>query len=332
MNETIWMMDRPTGKSFDKVDAFLKKQGIRLEENIEFTYAILVDDEVIATASLDGCVIKCVAVSCEHQGLGLMNKVISEVVNEAYRKDRMHLFVYTKPKNVKYFEDLGFYSISTVDKTVALLENKKEGIKKYLLRYKKTEKTASGIVMNCNPFTLGHRYLIEKAAEQSAYLYVFLVSENKSEFSTAERLNLVRLGISDLKNVQIVPTEHYLISSATFPTYFLKTVTEQTQAHMALDLQVFIDHFSKALNIQTRFVGEEPFCQLTGLYNQMMKEKLPKAGISVIELPRFAKDGVCISASMVRLLIKEKRFDDLLHFVPRTTYEYIKNKYKEGFL
>lgn len=50
------------------------------------------------------------------------------------------------------------------------------------------------IVMNCNPFTLGHRYLVEEASRQSDLLYIFVVEEDKSDFPFEDRFNMVKAG------------------------------------------------------------------------------------------------------------------------------------------
>lgn len=323
---TEWMMALPKGKDFQRVDDFLKKQQLELESSVEYTYAVLHQEEIVATASLEGHVIKCVAVSCRFQGHGLMSKVISHIISEAYRRGISRLMVYTHPKNQTYFSDLGFYAISQVPNQVILMENQKNGISNYISSYKVQSTNSAAIVMNCNPFTLGHRYLIETASKTCETLYVLLVSEDKSEFTTAERSELVKQGTADLQNVHIIPTGDYLISSATFPTYFLKQVNDHTRIHTQLDIQVFVDYFAPLLGITKRFVGEEPFCELTRLYNQTMREVLPQHHIELIILPRKCHHQTPISASYVRLLMKEKRLDIIKDLVPETTFRAINKK------
>ena len=36
--------------------------------------------------------------------------------------------------------------------------------------------------MNCNPFTLGHKYIVEKAARENDNVIIFVVEEDKSSF------------------------------------------------------------------------------------------------------------------------------------------------------
>lgn len=76
--------------------------------------------------------------------------------------------------------------------------------------------------MNCNPFTLGHRYLIEEACSQVDILYVFVVEEDKSYFKFEDRIEMVRQGTKDLKQVQVLPSGKYIISKETFAQYFKK--------------------------------------------------------------------------------------------------------------
>lgn len=61
--------------------------------------------------------------------------------------------------------------------------------------YKQAGDVKSGaIVMNCNPFTKGHRYLIEQALKTVEYLYIFVVEEDKSYFKFQDRLKMVKGG------------------------------------------------------------------------------------------------------------------------------------------
>ena len=160
-------------------------------------------------------------------------------------------------------------------------------------------------VMNCNPFTLGHRYLIEEAAKQCDVLYVFVVSEEASEFSFEERLELVKKGCADLDNVFVAQTGPYLVSKASFPQYFIKDKMEVSRIKCELDLEIFSGIFAKELGISKRFFGSEPLSETTRKYNEAMKIYLPKKGIEAIEVERAEALGEPISASRVRMLFDE---------------------------
>ncbi len=308
------------------VKEFLLKQEIVLEEQIENTYALFKENEVIATGSLDNRVIKCVAVDDDYKGMGISNKVISHLLNKAYQEGNDHLFVYTKPKNLNIFSDMGFYEIACVPSQVILLENKKNGIEDFVRsipKFDRKESSIAAIVMNCNPFTLGHQYLIEKASRENNILYVFVVSEDKSEFPTNIRFRLVKEGTAHLPNVVVCQTKDYLISNATFPSYFIKENTEIAKVHAVLDIEIFKKYFVPALGIQKRYVGEEPLSPLTFQYNTMMKELLAKSGIEVVEIPRVEVEGEVVSASRVRKLLRESKLWELKSLVPETTYNFL---------
>lgn len=310
------------------INEFLMEQGLRPEEGIEYTYALLEEDKVVATGSLDGKVIKCMAVDESYQGFGIANRVISNLLNEAYRRGRQHLFVYTKPKNLNIFLDLGFYKIAEVPHEVVLLENQPKGINSFMEEISSsssrgTASIVSAIVVNCNPFTLGHQYLIEKASRESDLLHVFVVSEDKSDFPTEIRLRLVKEGTKHLDNVVLHETKNYLISSATFPSYFMKKYDDTIKTHALLDIQIFARYFVPALGINRRYVGEEPFCQLTAKYNSTMKTLLPSCNVEVIEVPRRQGGGEAISASRVRKLLREGKINSVEQLVPETTYQFL---------
>ena len=178
-------------------------------------------------------------------------------------------------------------------------------------------------VMNCNPFTNGHRYLVETAASQCELLHLFVLSEDRSAFPAQVRYELVKQGVSDIGNVVLHHTSDYLISSAVFPTYFIKEKTRAEQANCELDLRIFCEYFAKELGITRRFVGTEPFCPVTGAYNCAMKQVLGKYGIEVVEIPRRQLDGVEISASSVRERMKAGDYDAIRRMVPQTTMDFL---------
>ncbi|OPJ56451.1 [citrate [pro-3S]-lyase] ligase [Alkalithermobacter paradoxus] len=308
------------------INKFLVDQGLKVEDNVEYTFALLNEESVVATGSLDGKVIKYVAVDESYQGIGIANKIVSNLINEAHRKGTQHLFVYTNPKNLNIFLDLGFYEIAQVPGMVVLLENQNRGIDNFMKEISSSRKDGlkiSAIVVNCNPFTLGHQYLIEKAAEESDILHIFVVSEDKSDFPTEIRLRLVKEGTKHLENVVVHQTKNYLISSATFPSYFMKRYDDIVKTHALLDIEIFARYFVPALGINHRYVGEEPFCQLTSTYNDTMKIVLPKYGIKVVEVPRMKEGTEVISASRVRKLLREGKLIDTKKLLPITTYQFL---------
>ncbi len=184
-------------------------------------------------------------------------------------------------------------------------------------------------VMNCNPFTLGHRYLIETAAKQCDHLIVFVVEEDKSVFPFADRLKLVEEGTRDIPNVKVIPSGSFVLSSLTFSEYFNKSELQDRVIDTSLDVTVFAQEIAPCLNITKRFAGEEPFDSVTRQYNETMSRILPQYGIEFVEIPRKELNSEPISASRVRRLLDEKKFDELSGLVPKTTFEYLCSKFKD---
>jgi len=184
--------------------------------------------------------------------------------------------------------------------------------------------TTGAIVMNCNPFTIGHRYLIEKALEAVDNLYIFVVEEDLSDIKLYDRLKMIKNGVAHLNGrVKVVSSGNFIISSRTFPEYFAKNQLTTEKVDTTKDLALFCAVIAPALNITHRFIGEEPFCNVTRQYNETMKRILPPMGVEVHEIPRTEKDGRAISASLVRKLLEDRDWTTLEGLVPPTTHDYL---------
>ena len=229
-------------------------------------------------------------------------------------------------ERAKFFEDLGFCEITRVENRLVFMENRPDGFERYLrgLEAAKTVGKSAAIVMNANPFTRGHQYLVEKAAAACDTMHLFIVSEDASLVPFAVRKKLVAEGVKHLPNVVLHDSGPYIISNATFPSYFLKDEAAVIDGHARLDLAVFT-RIAGALNITARYVGEEPASQVTGLYNKIMREQLPKAGIDCIIVPRKEADGKAISASAVRQCLQSNDWDTLKTLLPQTSLAYFRS-------
>ena len=307
--------------------AFLSRAGLEADEQVETTVLLWDEGEIIATGSRTGNLLKCIAVDAFRQGEGLTATLLTQLRQDAFSRGHSHLFLYTKPKNEFMFSSLFFYPIAKTD-TVLLMENKKGGIESFLstLPEEKATGTVGAAVMNCNPFTKGHRYLIETAAKECDRLYVFVLSEDKSEFSAKDRMEMVKLGTADLPNVTVLPTGPYLISSATFPTYFLKDRENAEQVHCLLDIEIFSRYYAPKFGITRRFVGTEPLSPMTDQYNDALKAYLPQKGITLREIPRLEQDSTPVSASAVRAALAAHDTATLEKFLPDTTARYLQEQ------
>lgn len=317
-----------------QVDALLVENGITRDANLDYICA-MVDEEnrVIATGSCFGATLRCFAVSQQHQGEGLLNEVVSHLMEYQMARGYTHLFLYTKIKSAKFFQSLGFYEIARVDGTLVFMENRRNGFPSYLSRLEKTARpgVSGAIVMNANPFTLGHQYLVETAAGRCDTLHLFLLSEDASLVPFWVRKQLVQAGTAHLKNVVLHDSGPYIISNATFPSYFLKDDAAVIQGHAKLDLTIFV-RIARALGVTVRFVGEEPTSQVTGLYNEIMAAQLPENGIDCVILPRKEILGKAISASTVRAALQAGDWQTLSQLVPQTTLDYFRSSEAEPVL
>lgn len=314
-------------RQVDEIRSFLTGFNLTFDEVVDYTVGIYYDDKLVATGSLKGEVLRNIAVDEAMQGEGLTAKVISHLMHQAATRGIYHYFIFTKAEKAHLFSGLGFKEIARAEPYVALLEAGIGGIDKYLedlsqLAGNLPQGKRAGLVVNCNPFTLGHRAVIEKASKENDSVIVMVVSEDRSLFPMNVRIELVRKGVEDLKNVLVIPGGKYVISSATFPGYFTRG-DETVYAQTRLDAVIYGKYITKSLKIDVRYVGEEPYCPVTCSYNEALKEILPKYGVDVIVIPRIAQAGEAVSASRVRDLIRSDRWEEIKTLVPASTYRYL---------
>ena len=308
-----------------QVEDFLGSNGLRLGE-VDLYLAVLSEDgAILAGGGLQRDILKCLAVSAEARSLGLSVPLVSRLISVASERGCTNVKVFTKPENRALFESLGFKLLAEAPKAI-LLENGR-GLADYCA-YLRAHQAPGVIIMNANPFTLGHKYLA-------------------SRFSYAERLAMIRSGAGDWADV--VEGSDYQISAATFPTYFLKNLSDTAETQMRLDIDLFGRHIAPALGARVRFVGSEPVDPLTARYNALMKELLPKYGVQLVEIPRLTVDSDCqadsstppaaslrmtkgttpelvkgpVTATSVRALLDEGRFKAASALTPESTWPYL---------
>lgn len=318
-----------------QIEMFLQTNGLRYDD-VDY-YAAIVDessDEMIAGGGLKGSVIKCVAVADGHKGEAVANVIVSHLIAKANAEGCQCVKLYTKPDNRQLFESLSFRLIAESPNAI-LMETGVGGIEKYSeeLRVKSEElkndesvvsnarKPIGVIVMNANPFTLGHRFLVEQSSELVERLYVVVVREDCSMFSYNERKAMVSQGVRDIGNVVVVDGSDYAVSAATFPTYFLKQLSDATDTQILLDLDLYRRRIAPALGATIRFFGSEPTDPLTRRYNELMHQQLGEEHVH--EIQRKQQEGSAISASRVRKAMMEGCLWDAIQLVPPTTIPYI---------
>ena len=301
----------------------IERNELTFEDGFDAMYGIHENGELIAVGARAGNILKMLAVDPAYQGGSILGEVLTGLVSSGLAAGFDSLFVFTKPEYSTTFQALNFTLLANQEK-VALLEYGK-GLRNWLESNHSLIRPGinGAVVVNCNPFTNGHRYLLETASAQVDNLYVFVVKEDRSIFPFDVRYRLVKEGLRDLGNVQVLDTSRYIVSGATFPTYFLKKDDPVARIQMELDVTLFASQIAPFFGVTRRFVGTEPNCKLTDGYNETMKRLLPIYGIEFVVVERkLASTGV-ISASRVRELLAHNELAQLAEYVPATTLAYL---------
>lgn len=305
---------------------FLAQNQLTCEADIQTAFGIFNENDTLcACGCAAGPLLKCFAVTPELRGQNALGPLVSALVQERFAAGFYELFLITRAKNEAMFSNCGFFPVVRTERLV-LLENRPNGPQVFtapMLRSGDESKTVGAAVMNCNPFTLGHQALAEYAASNCDVLHLFVVEENRSAFPTGVRLRLVREGTAHLPNVRVHLSGHYMISSATFPTYFLKEGEDAAVLQSELDITLFARRIAPLLGVTKRFAGQEPLDPTTARYNQAMREILPQYGIEFCEIPRLGQNGQVISASRVRFLLERGSWEEALALVPESTARYL---------
>ena len=327
-----------------RVEQFLEANQLRLDE-VDY-YAVVTrpdSDEILAGGGLQGDIVKCIAVGEQLRDEHISNRLISHLISEASQRGHQSVKVFTKPQNRQIFESFGFRLVG--EAPLAILMENGQGIERYKSYLQGVSDaifrtpvpphphTSGIIVMNANPFTRGHQYLIEQAAQQVEHLFVIPVKEDKSLFPYVERKAMIEAAIKLIESkspslsgegrggasITLCEGSDYAISAATFPTYFLKRLDDAADTQMLLDLDIFKRHLAPALGATIRFVGSEPDDALTCHYNELMREMLPE----VREIERMQENGEVVSASKVRKALENGDFQGAAALVPPTTIPYL---------
>jgi len=310
--------------------ALIESQELLFEENCDDFAGVFEGGQLIATAARAGYVFKMITILPEHQGGETLGALLTELHRLGRAAGHDAFWIFTRPENVLSFVPYHFQLLVTGGKA-ALLESGR-GFERWV------EENAARIrpgrngacVINGNPFTLGHLYLVEQASRRVDTLYVFMVREDRSVFPYPVRRRLADRATAHLPNVVVLDASRYAISAATFPSYFLKKLDQVALEQMRLDVRLFGQRIAPAFSVRARFVGSEPSDPATRAYNEVMREVLPDDGIEWVEVPRTAGAGGAagdfISASRVRAALARREFEKIRPWVPPATMEFLLSK------
>ena len=307
-------------------DALLVREGIKRDAHLDYTCGVYDDDfSLCATGSCFSNTLRCMAVDGAHRGEGLMNLVVSHLCEVQAQRGNAHVFLYTKPESASFFADLGFFEIARVKGSLVFMENRRTGFSDWLAGQERAaasvERTAA-VVMNANPFTVGHRHLLETACGWYDAVHLFVLSEDFGPIPAKDRRRLVEESTKGLDKLIVHGSGPYMISRATFPGYFLRDSDDASLAHARLDIALF-GRIAQALGIGARCVGEEPFSRVTDIYNRAMEQELPGLGIALRVVPRLAIAGEAVSASAVRRAVQRNDMGTVRPLVPDPVWRYL---------
>lgn len=320
-------IDRKSERRRVEWEALLARSKLRpdarAQSHIEATLGLYdASGRLAAAGSVSAKTLRCIAVDPDYRGEDLLGTLLSELSAYEYMRGYTHLYLYTKCESAPRFRAFGFFEIARAEGLSVFMENSATAFDEYVAKLERGAGCQAAIVINANPFTLGHRHLVETARKSCDTLHIFVVSEDVSAFSAKDRLDMVRAGTADIDGVIYHPTEDYLVSRATFPSYFLKEEDDATAAQALIDAKVFV-RIARACGITQRFLGEESESGVTAAYNGVLMSELPKQGVSCTEIARLQADGVPISASRVRALIAAGHVGELHKLAPKSTCEAI---------
>jgi len=310
----------------ERLDArrLIESQGLAFEDGCDDLVGMYDNGRLVATAGRAGYVLKMFAVDEAFQGGEALGALATALTSLGRAAGHDAFLVFTRPEHAASFEHCQF-RLLVASGPVALLECG-GGLERYLdaHRHLRREGTNGAAVINGNPFTLGHQYLVETAADQVDTLYVFIVREDRSVFPFAARYRLAEEATRHVPNVVLLDTSRYAVSAGTFPSYFLRRNDEKAELQMQVDVRLFAAHLAPAFGITRRFVGHEPYCETTAAYNLVMKELLPLYGIDLVEIRRANAGEAFISATSVREALAVGDFATIERLVPETTLAYLR--------
>lgn len=316
----------------------LQQAGIRLDPLVDWSLALYAENEMLATGSCFRYTLRSIAVEAEHRGSGLMARLITELEKEAARRSLDRLMLVSQPKDRKLFSAVGFTALAETGRGVTLMENSAalflDFLKKLEADFNNLPSPATSpirrasIVMNANPFSKGHRFLVESALKECDQLLLLVLSdESDNGFTFDQRFEMVRLGCADLPQVLTAAGGPYAVSTASFPSYFYPP-SELDENSLFLNDEAELDaalftRIAQHLGISIRFVGSEPLSAITNFYNRVLSRELADLGIELRVIERLRQNGEAVSASRVREFLKNKNYSAAEKLLPPTTWAFL---------
>lgn len=319
-----------TAHDMAEAGALLRSAGLSQPPGADLGLGFYEDGRLLAAGFLAGDLLCGLAVASGRRGEGLASSLAGRLMEHGREAGRSRFLLITKAEEADKFADMGFAELART-KQAAFLEFGRPGYADWIgaargALQKNGPEPLTAVVMNADPFTLGHRHLVEAAARGAGRVAVFVVEEDASAFPFAVRLELVRQGLAGLERAVVLPGGPYMVSRASFPSYFTGE-REHAAVHAALDAALFAKRVAPDLGVSARFIGTEPLCGVTCAYNAALLEALPPHGVECVEVARLERGGAPVSASRVRALLGRAAPDwrAVAAQVPATTLAYLRS-------
>lgn len=97
----IWL--QKDKKAYQAWRELMEKAELQTTEALDYTVGIYDDTALIASGSLSGKTIKCVAVCKKYQSENLLTQLVVHLLEKLREENQLHSFLYTKPKNEQIF-------------------------------------------------------------------------------------------------------------------------------------------------------------------------------------------------------------------------------------
>lgn len=183
-------------------------------------------------------------------------------------------------------------------------------------------KKASCCAIHGNPFTNGHRYLVETASRESDHVFILTVMEDSGIFSFGERYAMAVDAVSDLDNVTVIPSGQFIGNVSNFHAYFVQVYEGDTIEQARSHAEAFAS-IASLLHVKRRYLGEEPDDPVADEINKQCVRILPEHDIQPVILKRKDQNGRIVSGSVIRELA-EKDAEELRQFVPSAVADIIR--------
>jgi [citrate (pro-3S)-lyase] ligase len=313
----------------DAARRLVESCDLRFLENFDDLMGIFEDGRLVGCGARAGRVLEMLVVAPEHRGGGLVGEIVGELMRRGCEAGCTGFFIFTRPCTAPTFARLGFKPLVEHEKAV-LLEHG-NGLLGYLRGRAALARSGSNgaVVINADPFSLGHQYLVECAAARTDTVYVLVPNEGRFVLPLVDRLELARRGTAHIPNAVVTDAGPYVLGPATVPAYFLKPGDQPDQVALEIDADLFGRHIAPFLNITTRIVGTEPLDPATRSYNQALFRRLSKWGLRLVEIERKKIGDRWINTAHVHNALARSDWREVEAFVPLSTLAFL-NTLKPG--